>query len=114
MSQTSRQNANISIEIDFFKLLINANFGCKIFNNFCDCTFEPISDEIVEIYYRKKHFKLFKKLISNFVNSDLIIAEIEKTYSDKLKAVQENVKISYLKTERLENLEAGKQIKIKE
>lgn len=54
MSQKSRQNAKISIEMKFFKQLIIPNFLSEILNHFYDCTFDPISNKFAEIYYINK------------------------------------------------------------
>lgn len=82
MNQKSLQNAK-SIETDLFKLLNNANFGYDYRNDFDICTFEPIYFEITKITYIKKHYNLFDKSVSKFVNSDLIEKHIEKTYNKK-------------------------------
>lgn len=62
---------------EFCSLVFEKRNDCR--NNFDNGTFEPISDEIAEICYMKK-YNLFEKTISKFVSSNLMKAEIEKTY----------------------------------
>ena len=71
MNQKSRQNANNSIEKDFYKLMNNANFGFDCRNNADNLKFEPLIDEINELTYIKKYYNLFDNKISGFVNSDI-------------------------------------------
>ena len=48
MNLKSRQNAENAIEIDFFKLMNNANFGFDCRNSANNAKFEPIIDEIMK------------------------------------------------------------------
>ena len=48
MNLISRQNAKNAIEIDFFKLMNNANFGFDCRNSANNAKFEPIIDEIMK------------------------------------------------------------------
>ena len=59
MNQTSRQNTYTSVEIDFFKLLNNNNFGIDCHNNIDNCALEPLNDDIDEISYIKKFTTIF-------------------------------------------------------
>lgn len=63
--------------MNFFSLVFEIHNDCR--DNFDNCTFETISDEIAEICYMKK-YNLFEKTISKFVSSNLMKAEIEKTH----------------------------------
>ena len=62
-NQRSSKNAKQSVEIDFLKLRNNANVGYDCYNNFNNCTFEPICDETSQISYIQKYYKLFQKLL---------------------------------------------------
>ena len=62
-NQRSSKNAKQSVEIDFLKLRNNANVGHDCYNNFNNCTFEPICDETSQISYIQKYYKLFQKLL---------------------------------------------------
>ena len=50
----------------------NTNFGndCRDYRN--DTKFQPIVNEIEEITYIKKYYKLFDNNVSKFVNSDIL------------------------------------------
>ena len=71
MNQKSRQNANNSIEKDFYKLMNNANFGFDFRNNANNLKFEPLINETNELTYIKKYYNLFDNKISGFVNTDI-------------------------------------------
>ena len=72
------------------KLLDNANFSYDCRNNIDNCIFEPISDKISEITYMDKHYRLFDKEVSKFVNSNLIKKEIEKIYNEEMLKIEQN------------------------
>ena len=63
----------------------NANFGFDCRNN---VTFEPIIDEINEIFYIKKYYSPFDTKVSHFVNSDLVKQEIEQIFPQRLAEVK--------------------------
>ena len=111
MNQKSRQNAKNSIEKDFFKLMNNANFEYDCCNNLDNCHFIPIFDDMNEITYQKRYYDYFNKDVSKFVTSDLIRAESEEIYNDFVMKLSKDdkfyqVKLSALKAERQQNLEA--------
>lgn len=72
MNQKSQQNSNNSFEKDFSKLLNNVNFGYGCHDNFDNCIFELICDEIAETPYINNYFDLFEKSICNCLNIDFI------------------------------------------
>ena len=53
MNQKSRQETKNPIEIHFYKLMNNSNFGYDCRNNLGNCQFIPIFDEFKEITYLK-------------------------------------------------------------
>ena len=76
INQSSRQNANNSIEKDFYKLMNISNFWYDCHNNLYNCQFVPISDEFQEITYLKIYYNYFDLKVSSFVSSDLIRQKI--------------------------------------
>ena len=111
MNQKSRQNAKNSIEKDVFKFMKNANFEYDCRNNLDNCHFIPIFDEMNEITYQKRYYDYFNKDVSKFVTSDLVRAESEEIYNDFVMKLSKDdqfyqVKLSALKAERQQNLEA--------
>ena len=59
MNQKARQKATSPVECDFYKLLINSNFGIDYRNNIDNCVLEPLYDKIGEIWYIKKFCTIF-------------------------------------------------------
>ena len=62
-----------------FFLMNNPNFGYDCRNNANKVTFEPIIDQINNIYYIKKYFSPFDTKVSGLLNRDLLKQEIEQT-----------------------------------
>ena len=46
MNQVSRQNTKVDVEKDFFKLMVNPNYGHNCRNNVDNCYFSRIYDEL--------------------------------------------------------------------
>ena len=112
MNQKSRQNTKNSIEKDFFKLINNSNFGYDCRNNLDNCQFIPIFDELKEVTYHKRYYNYFEQKVSKFVTADLIKKEIDEIYNDSLMKLSKDdtfyeIKLSSIKTERAESLEAA-------
>ena len=112
MNQKSRQNTKNSIEKDFFKLINNSNFGYDCRNNLDNCQFIPIFDELKEVTYQKRYYNYFEQKVSKFVTADLIKQEIDEIYNDSLMKLSKDdafyeIKLSSIKTERAESLEAA-------
>ena len=62
----------------------NSNFGydCRI--NLDNCKFVPIFDESIELTYIPRYHNIFDHRVSRFVRGDLLIADIEEKFNDKL------------------------------
>ena len=90
----------------------NSNFGYDCRNNLDNCKFVPIFDEYKEITYINRYHNIFDSRVSEFVTADLLKANLEEKYNDKLlKLGKEDrfyeIKLQTLKSERLEQLEAA-------
>ena len=112
MNQTSRQQSKNNVEKDFYKLMNNSNFGYDCRNNLDNCKFVLIFDECKEITYINRYHNIFDSRVSEFVTADLLKADLEEKYNDKLlKLGKEDrfyeIKLQTLKSERLEQLEAA-------
>ena len=90
MNQKSRQNTKNSIEMDFYKLVNNANFGFYCRNNANNLKFEPLIDEINELMYIKKYYNLFDNEISGFVNSEILEKNIIQEFDQKIALIKDN------------------------
>ena len=107
MNQKSRQQSKNSIEKDFYKLMSNSNIGYDCRNNLDNCKFVPIFDEFKEITYINRYHNIFDPKVSQFVTSDLLKADVEENYKDKLWKLDKEdrfyeIKLQTIKTERLQ------------
>ena len=112
MNQKSRQQSKNSVEKDFYKVMNNSNIGYDYQNNIDNCKFVPIFDEYKGISFINRYLNIFNAKVSEFVTTDLLKAEIEEKYNDKLsKSDKEDrfyeIKLQTFKTERLSSLEAA-------
>ena len=118
MNQKSRQESKNDIEKDFYKLMNNSNFGYDSRNNFDNCKFVPVFDELKELTYIER-YNIFDPNISEFPTADLIKQNIETTYNYKsIKLDKEDtfyqIKLDTLNIERLTNLEATNSLENKQ
>ena len=112
MNQKSRQQSKNSVEKDFYKLMNNSNFGYDCRNNLDNCKFVPIFDEYKEITFINRYHNIFDSKVSQFVTTDLLKADVEEKYNDKLSKLDKEdrfyeIKLQTIKTERLQQLEAA-------
>ena len=84
MNQKSRQQSKNNVEKDFYKLMNNSNFGYDCRNNLDNCKFVPIFDEYKELTFIHRYHNIFDQKISQFVTSELLRADIEEKFNDKL------------------------------
>ena len=59
MNQKLRQVSNNSIEIDFYELINNSNFGYDRRNSLDNCKFVPIFDEHREVPFISRYHNFF-------------------------------------------------------
>ena len=116
MNQKSRQQYKDNIEKDFYKLMNNSNFDCR--NNLDNCKFVPIFDELKEITYINRYRNIFDPRISEFVTADLLKANVEEKFNNKLMKLDKEdkfyeIKLQTLKIERLTDLESAEQFEQK-
>ena len=103
MNQKSRQQSKHDIEKDFYKLMNNSNFGYDCRKNLDNCKFVSIFDELKEVTYINRYYNIFDSKISEFVTSDLLKANVEEKFNNKLiKLVKKDkfyeIKLQTLKT----------------
>ena len=115
MNQKSKQQSNNNVEKDFYKLMNNSNFGYDCRNNFDNCKFVPIFDELGGITYINRYHNVFDQTVSDFVTSDLLKKQIEEEFNDKLMKLDnegqfQNIKLETIKNERLSSLEAAEKV----
>ena len=80
-NQKARQKATSPVELDFYKLLNNANFGNYCRNNIDNCSFEPIYDKISEIAYIKKFDSIFdNEKYRDYSDGNLMTQEVNEKY----------------------------------
>ena len=115
MNQKSRQESKTNAEKDFFKLMNNANFGSDCRNNADNADFVPIFDEVNEIYSLQRYYSLIDPKINNFISGKLIEDYVNEKFMQqfhKLDATDPfyEIKLSSLKQEQKEGLEAAKKL----
>ena len=98
--------------IDFYKLMNNPNFGYDCRNDLDNYKFVPILDELKEITYTNRYHIIFDSKISAFVTPDLLKADVEGKFNNKLMKLDKEdkfyeIKLQTLKTERLTDLESA-------
>ena len=84
MNQKSRQKSKNNVEIDFYKLMNNSNFGYDCRNNIDNCQFVPIFEEYKEISYINRYHNIFDKRVSSFITPDILKHKAEEDYNGKL------------------------------
>ena len=62
----------------------NSNFAYDCINNLDNCKFVPIFDELKEISYINRYHNIFDPKISEFVTADLLKADVEEKFNNKL------------------------------
>ena len=65
-NQIARPNAKTQMEKKFYKLMINFNFGYDCRNNFENCYFSPVIDELEEMAYIRKHQSIHDPVMKDF------------------------------------------------
>ena len=115
MNQKSRQESKTNTEKDFYKLMNNANFGTDCRNNADNCEFVPIFDEINEIYSLQKYYSLIDPKIDKFVSGKLIEDYVNDKFMQKSHKLDASdpfyeIKLTSLKQEQEEGLEAAKKL----
>ena len=103
MNQKARQQSKNSVEKDFYKLMNNSNFGYDCRNNIDNCKFVPIFDEYKEISFINRYHNIFDAKVSEFVTTDLLKAEIEEKYKDKLSKLDKEDRFYEIKLQNTEN-----------
>ena len=93
----------------------NSNFGYDCRNNIESCKFVSIFDEFKELTYINRYHNIFDPKVSQFVTSDLLKADVEEKYNDKLSKLDKEdrfykIKLQTFKTKRLQQLEAAEKI----
>ena len=97
----------------------NSNFGYDCKNILDNCKFIPIFDEYKEITYINRYHNIFNSRVSEFVTADLLKADLEEKYNDKLSKLDKQdrfyeIKLPTRKSERLKQLEAAEKFEQKE
>ena len=115
MNQKSRQESKTNAEKDFYKLMNNANFGSDCRNNADNADFIPIFDEMNEIYSLQKYYSLVDPKIDNFVSGKLVEDYVNEKFTNQHHKLDKNdpfydIKLSSLKQEQQEGLEAAKKL----
>ena len=91
MNQKSREQSKNDIKKDFYTLMNNSNFGYNCRNNFDNCRFIPIFDQLKEITYINRYHNIFDPKISEFVTPDLLKTDVEEKFNYKLMKLDEEI-----------------------
>ena len=101
MNQKSRQQSKNSVEKDFYKLMNNSNFGYDCRNNIDNYKFVPIFNEYKEIAFINRYHNIFDWKVSQFVTGNLLKADIEEKYNDKLSKLDKEIDFMRLNYKQL-------------
>ena len=112
MNQKSRQKSKNNVEIDFYKLMNNSNFGYDCRNNIDNCQFVPIFEEYKEISYINRYHNIFDKRVSSFITPDILKHKAKEDYNGKLMKLDKEdrfyeIKLQTLNAERRSSLESA-------
>ena len=112
MNQKQRQQSKNNVDTDFYKSMNNSNFGYDCRNNFDNCKFVPIFNEYKKLTYIHRYHNIFDEKVNQYVTSELLRADIEEKFNDKLSKLDKEdrfyeIKLQKIKTERLQPLEAA-------
>ena len=93
----------------------NLNFGYDCRNNLDNCKFVPIFDEFKEITDINRYHNIFDPKVSEFVTSELLRADVEDKYNDRLFQLDKEdrfyeIKLQTIKTETLKDLKAAENV----
>ena len=95
----------------------NANSGFDCRNNYDNCQFVPIFDELKEVTYLKRYYNYFDQKVKSFVTSHLINADIDEEYNDALNKLSKNDQFYEIKrsieTQRKNSLDSLESFNIK-
>ena len=86
MNQNARKIAKSKMGKDFYKLLINSNFGNDCRNNIGNCSLELIFDGPEELAYIKKFSNIFQDpTLKEFFTEDVLEKQVQDEYEEKNK-----------------------------
>ena len=86
MNQNARKTAKTKVEKDFYKLLINSNFGNDCRNNIGNWKLELMYNGLEEISYIKEYTNIFTDpKFSEFFSIDILRKQIEDGFNQKMK-----------------------------
>ena len=95
----------------------NSNFGYDCRNNLDNCKFVPIFNEYKELTHIHRYHNISDQKVSQFVTRELLRANIEEKFNDKLSKLHKEdrfykIKLQTIKTERLQQLEAAEKFEL--
>ena len=110
-NQVARQNAKMSMEKNFYKLMNNANFGYDCHNNFDNRYFTAKVDELEEMAYARKHQNVYDSEIINDFSPDHLRMQINEDFDNKIAKIGTQdqyyeAKKNSLETERKKQLDS--------
>ena len=89
-NKVARQSTKTDTEKNFYELMNNSNFGSDCRNNFYNCSLSPVTDELEEMSYIRKHQSVFDSSVKDFLSRNLLEKQINDVFDNEISQIELN------------------------